>query len=278
MSSKLYQSLLDSLTRANKERKLKMANKAGFNTVEEYKEYLEKAISNAPVATTPDPKEIKVEAEPESEKKPVEEKPTIHVVDILDCSTSMNDYDKIGNARNAINKGIENLKSDNDVNYTYTICEFAYTSDIKFPYVLEKPNKVSRSTAKASGMTALRDAIGATLTKLKSLVKSDSKVLVNIYTDGGENVSKNYSQAQINALISELQEQNFTITFIGTEYDVQTVVQNLNVQVSNTLSYDGTAKGLATSMNATLDARGEFKSKVLRGEDVKMGFYKNIVK
>lgn len=277
MSSKLYETLLADVTRANKERKLKMANKAGFKTVEDYKEYLTKAIANAPVTTNTDPKEVKVEPEPENEPQPVE-KPTIHVVDILDCSSSMDDGNKIGNARNAINKGVENLKSDTDVNYTYTICEFAYTADIKFPQFMREPSIVPPSIARADGMTALFDAIGSTLDKMKESVKSDSKVLVNIYTDGGENVSKNYTQEQINRLISELQEQNFTITFIGTDRDVKKVVQELNVQVSNTMSYDGTAKGLANSMNVTLDARGEFKSKVLRGEDVKMGFYKNIVK
>ena len=277
MSSKLYETLLADVTRANKERKLKMAIKAGFKTVEEYKEYLTKAIANAPAVTTPDPKAIKVEAEPEIKTTPVE-KPTIHVVDILDCSSSMQDGNKIGNARDAINKGIENLKSDTDVNYTYTVCEFSYSSTINFPCYMKKPSDVGRSSARSGGMTALRDAIGTTLNKIKESVSSDSKVLVNIYTDGEENSSNKYSELEINKLISELQEQNFTITFIGTERDVRKVVQELNVQVSNTMSYDGSARGLANSMIATLGARGEFKSKVLRGEDVKTGFYKNIVK
>ena len=45
MSKILFQDLLATLKRSNKERKLVLANKAGYKTVEEYKLYLENEIS-----------------------------------------------------------------------------------------------------------------------------------------------------------------------------------------------------------------------------------------
>lgn len=45
MSKKLFQELLASFKRSNKDRKLKLAQKAGYTTVEDYKKYLESQIS-----------------------------------------------------------------------------------------------------------------------------------------------------------------------------------------------------------------------------------------
>ena len=45
MSVKLFQELLASFKRSNKDRKLKLAQKAGYTTVEDYKKYLESQIS-----------------------------------------------------------------------------------------------------------------------------------------------------------------------------------------------------------------------------------------
>ena len=46
MSKVLYEKLLTSLKRSNKERKLKLAKEAGYTTVEDYKKYLESQISS----------------------------------------------------------------------------------------------------------------------------------------------------------------------------------------------------------------------------------------
>ena len=69
-----------------------------------------------------------------------------------------------------------------------------------------------------------------------------------------------------------------TVTFIGTDFDVENVISRLGIDKSNTLSYDGTAKGLEASFDATIASRVEYSTNVVQGKDVSRGFYKNIVK
>lgn len=272
MSNTLFESLLQDLTKANKARKLKLAQKAGFQTAEDYRDHLKDLIAGG-TGLQPN-----LQAQPDTvaTPQPPTVKPTIHVVDIIDCSASMAG-DKIKNAVKGINSGIEKLKAEDDVNYTYTICDFSYDTDINFRYVLNDIDKVSTVNFTDRGNTALRDAIGKTLTLIQEKVTNqDEKVLVNIYTDGEENGSRKYSESQIATMIDKLQKQNYTITFIGTDRDVERVVKAYKLHASNTLKYDGSAKGLEVTLDSTSIARSSFKSKVLRGEDVTMGFYKDI--
>lgn len=261
MSVQLYENLLKSLKSANKDRKLKLANSNGYETVEEYKTFLESNI-----ITT-------VEFEEEVIEKEITIIPTIHIVDIIDCSGSMRG-DKINNAVKGINDGITKLREEEGVNYTYTICDFSEWRDINFKYVQEPLSNISNIKFNSRGTTALYDAIGKSLTKLKAVT---DKVLVNIYTDGEENDSKEFKFDNISALIEEL-KSNFTVTFIGTDRDVKFMIKKMKLDETNTLKYDGSAKGLAETMTMNSVARSAYTSSVIKGEDVSTGFYKNIKK
>lgn len=272
MSNTLFESLLQDLTKANKARKLKLAQKAGFQTAENYRDHLKDLIAGGS-GLKPN---LEGEADNLVSSQTPTVKPTIHIVDIIDCSASMSGA-KIKNAVKGINSGIEKLKTESDVNYTYTICDFSWSNDINFKHVLSNIVDVNGVNFSDRGNTALRDAIGQTLDLMKDKVKDNSeKVLVNIYTDGEENGSQSYTEAKVAKMIDQLQKENFTITFIGTGRDVDRVIRDFKLHASNTLKYDGSAQGLATSLQSTEGARGVFKSKVLKGEDVTMGFYKDI--
>lgn len=261
MNKQLFENLLKDLLKANSARKLVLAGKAGYGSVEDYKKSLEQSIKGTTLVTGS-----------------VEEKPTIHVVDIIDCSQSMSGG-KIKNAISGINKGIKELKSDTKASYTYSLCAFSSCHNITLPYIkTELPKVGTNINFSAGGMTALRDAIGITLNELRRVAKSTEKVLVNIYTDGDENNSVKYSSSDIEKLITELQEQNFTITFVGTNSDVERVISDYKIERSNTLKYDGTAKGLGETMTKTFESRSMYTSSLLAGEDVSKGFYKNIKK
>lgn len=265
MSKVLYEQLLASLKRANKVRKLAMAIKAGYASVENYKLFLEQQIAGASAE----------EPAKATGKKPI--KPTIHVVDILDCSGSMSGG-KIEGTVKGINEGIAKLKEDSTANFTYTLCDFADSHDINFKHTKAKLAAVGKISLKSRGMTALYDAIGKTLEKFNKVFDANEKVLINIYTDGQENVSRTYSKLRIANIIKEAPAKGITITFIGTEFDTETVIKTLNIDASNTLSYDGSAKGLSKSLGATVSARSTFTASVVKGEDVSKGFYKNIDK
>lgn len=270
MSTKSFQDLLASFKRSNKERKLKLANKAGFPTIEKYKEYLENRVV-AETTVIPVKKGVKT-----PRVKKTTDKPTIHIVDIIDCSTSMSG-EKIVNANKGINNGIVKLKeSKEQVNYTYTICDFGSRNDIKFKHIGSSLLTVNEFSFPCRGCTALYDAIKYTFDNLKSFVNKNDKVLINIYTDGDDNES--YTRPSDIAKLIKEHKDTYTVTFIGTEKDVKYVINNMNIDKSNTLSYDGSGKGLAATLDATSIARSSYSKSVASGQDVSKGFYKNIKK
>jgi hypothetical protein len=201
-------------------------------------------------------------------------RPIIHVVDVLDSSGSMNGA-KIKAAIKGINFGVKDLQSHgNPVDYTYTLCDFS--EDIIFRQVMTRIQMVPKFEGETRGSTALFDAIGKTVEKIKESWNPGEKVLVNIYTDGQENSSRHFSAEKISSTIKSCSESGWTFTFIGTPEDVKYAQERLSIKDSNTLVYDGTAKGLEKSFVTNSVARSNYSSKVSRGEDVSEGFYKDI--
>jgi hypothetical protein len=198
----------------------------------------------------------------------------IHIVDILDSSGSMYGP-KINAAIKGINHGVKDLQTDkNPVSYTYTLCDFS--EDIIFRQVMTRIHMVPLFEGETRGSTSLFDAIGRTIELVGEKWNKGEKVLVNIYTDGQENSSRHFTADKIDTLIKSWSECGWTFTFIGTANDVAYAQSRLSIKDSNTLVYDGTAKGLEKSFVANSTARSNYSSKVSRGEDVSEGFYKDI--
>lgn len=254
----------------NKEARLKKAIKLGYNSSEDYIAFLEGNSKGPQVKPT-----LKESAKKKASTTKPTEKPTIHVVDIIDCSSSMSGA-KIKSAVQAVNKGINQLKVDTVANYKYTLCNFSYNSKVNILPLGSPVSDISSVYFKADGMTALYDAIGSTLQKVHAIKSKDEKALVNIYTDGGENDSKKFTANDIAKLINSYKEQGFTVTFIGTPQDTKNVISLLKIDESNTLTYDGSAQGLEKSMNQTLTSREVYAESVAAGEDVSRGFYKKL--
>jgi hypothetical protein len=263
--------LLKAFIQRNKVAREKKAKLEGFSSAAEYIEFLKNNVKPAktPVTSTSS-KNTKTKKSSSKTKLT-----TIHVVDILDRSGSMSGL-KIKNAIEFLNKGVKELQSSKlEIDYTHTYCQF--NSSIELKYVSKPVKEVQKINSTPGGSTSLYDAIGSTLQELtKYLGKKDCKVLVNIYTDGGENSSTKFSASKVAELVEQYNSQNFTITFVGTPQDVDFVTNRLKVHKSNTLSYDGSGAGLEKALNKTLTSRSAYAMSALAGEDVKVGFYKDI--
>lgn len=264
MSKQLYEDLLYKLKKANQERKLFIANKAGYGQISDYKSFLEAEINKFSETKTI------------TKEKKSKTKPTIHIVDIVDCSGSMSGG-KIRAALEGVNKSIRELKDIKGINYTYTNCNFSNKFDVKFPFLIQPLKDVYSIEFYTRGSTALYTSINETFDKLSTISNKD-KVLVNIYTDGGDTDSSNSDRIKVAERIKDLNSKNYTITFIGTDHDVKHMIDNLNIDKSNTLSYDGTSLGLANSLQMNSMARTSYSASVVKGEDVSIGFYKNVIK
>lgn len=203
---------------------------------------------------------------------------TVHNVHILDASTSMNNGGKIKAALQGINEETRFLKEDRTVNYTNTLISFSGSFDCKTHTYMTPIAQATDVDIRTRGMTALHDAIGITLTRLRTSKKYDEKVLVKIFTDGGENDSKSWNGDRVKALIAELETEGFTIVFVGTTQDTATAITQYNLHASNTMSHDNTSRGITESFRTSNSATLSYSKKVAKGQDVKVGFFKQVGK
>lgn len=260
--------LLEALKKANKTAREKMAAKHGYISYEAAVKALGALLEGGS------------EAIKKGKKKKdtiIGELKTVHNVHILDVSTSM--WSKIVNACKGINQENADLRKETEVKYTNTFFVFSSgPSHVKNRYYMQPVDCTPEVNEGCTGSTALYDAIGEVITRIRVNKKYDEKVLLKIFTDGEENSSRTWNATSIRNLIAEVENEGFTVTFVGTERDVRNVVDNLHVDFSNTLSHDNTAEGVLNAFTQTRGSTMSYAANVSRGLDVKKGFYKKFQK
>lgn len=251
MNLEFYKKQLTDLKRSNKDRKLKLAQRYGYDTIGGYKSGLESAINTYMPVEKPVIKTVEVE------------KPVIHTIYILDRSSSMR-----GKIDNAVNGIIQDSKAlDESTINLYSVIGFSYNSHICLE--LNRVDSIKTLSSKVGGFTALYDGIMTSL----PLINKDEKTIIKIFTDGGENDSKNCLSETKESLQSYI-EQGVTVTFVGTKSDTKDIVNKLGLDESNTLTHNNTAKGVEKAFEVTANATRNYSKKVLAGEDTLTGFYK----
>jgi hypothetical protein len=178
-------------------------------------------------------------------------------IDVLDGSGSMEFNGKM-------NLGIKGIKEAyKSVVGEYSLIVFDNSNNIK---TFITPDDFRYSFG---GWTALTDAI---IKAFKLTV--GKKALINVYTDGQENDSKN--KPAVAAKLINDNKDRVTVTFIGTESDVKTAQSLYQIDESNTLVYNNTGEGLLAALNKTEESRGIYYKDLSAGKDVSKGFYKTI--
>lgn len=188
----------------------------------------------------------------------------VHLVAILDRSGSMSSLTE------EMRKGFNELKAqqlkqdgetvltlvtfDNEYERLYTGINARLTPDL------------SSEQYFARGSTALLDAIGKTLSELKTLKNVPKKTIVVIATDGFENASKEYKKEQIKTLVKELEglkKNPWSFIFMGAGVDAFTDsfgyvntgrTINTTRDYAGTQSFYGAVSGtIATARVSTMD-------------------------
>ena len=117
-------------------------------------------------------------------------KARIHNVFIVDASGSMSGG-KYVNAITGLNELLVSIANDTDSENTATIVEF---EDHNIKTRLDVATKIPKTYKGTGGMTPLNQAIGETLEYIVKTRKDkydvSDKILVNVFTDGGENSSQ----------------------------------------------------------------------------------------
>ena len=128
--------------------------------------------------------------------------------------------------------------------------------------------KLNRKVYIPNGTTALYDAIGTTVLKLKDDIQPEldadmSAVVIVIITDGYENASRLFSFNGIRNLIKELEGKGkWTFSYLGATIDAVDIAVNLNIKVQNSMSFEKAEMGetygkLKNSINRYVDLRSK---------------------
>jgi uncharacterized protein YegL len=208
-------------------------------------------------------------------------KKRIHNVFIIDASGSMAGG-KYNNAISGLNELLNSIREDKLTDNTISIVEFEGTLISERVFMSSVLN-LDYQPMGTGGYTPLNQAVGETieniLQKRDSSFSEDDKVLINVFTDGGENNSqgKYKNPKALSDLIKKVEAKGFTVTFQGTKTEVAYAVDTLNLDFSNTNVHDNTMRGIADSFHKTVSARVMYSKAVFNDEDVKAQFYSKTV-
>lgn len=249
----IHRNLLSKLRKANKQRKLALALQNGFDTVEAFQVHLEKNLEPMPIK--------KVESKG---------KVTIYNITLLDATGSMHGG-KFFNSKKGISKELETLQSTEEYTIKHRLFVMFDSSNMLTEYtnVEEFPPAKGRNTPLWGSIIKLLDILDPLADK------KNTKVLIKIYTDGDNNTLHNLITSCARR-IKQLQKKNFTITFVGTVYDMNHIIHALQLDESNTLAVENTEDGYEHAFKMSYQGTERFVVNTVSGEDVSTGFYKGL--
>lgn len=107
-----------------------------------------------------------------------------------------------------------------------------------------------------NGCTPLYDAIGLVIDKADTRIakrvaagKAPESQVIVIFTDGGENASRRYSQKDIFKLIDERKAQGWVFVFLGANQDSFETGGGLSFEEGNTMNFEASEEGMAYALS-----------------------------
>ena len=190
---------------------------------------------------------------------------------IVDASGSMSSI--YTQALAGINETIKTIKTVRQANpevaQYLTLLSFANGGEpLQYVYRhkdIEEVRSISDRDYELRGCTALYDAIGESVSKLRKHVGKEDKALVTIITDGYENDSKDWTGAQVKQLIDELRGKGWVFTYIGANQDVEEEARKMGVV--NSLKFEATIEGTVEMFEREGRYRQRWNERVSRGEE-----------
>lgn len=184
----------------------------------------------------------------------------IYYLLILDKSGSMSSVKEL--TKTAMRSYLDEIKKstkENNLEGYASILAFDSGSKNPFEYYYKtiSCNEVDYSLVEKyqpSGGTQILDAIARGVLDLQTslgdeLGNEDVRVLVSIYSDGGENSSKLFSSFQIKNMIETLSDNKWTFTFqcAGAEEQIKAFARSISIADGNVQVYQATKEGYQSS-------------------------------
>ena len=143
-----------------------------------------------------------------------------------------------------------------------TLVQFDNEYEVNYEAVkLSNVEKLTDSTYRPRGTTALLDALGKTIVRtgerLSAMKEEDrpGKVIFVTITDGEENASKEYKKDVIAKMVKVQQESfSWNFVFLGANMDSFTEARGMNLYAGNVVNYSATGDGVQKAFKTA--ARG----------------------
>ena len=176
---------------------------------------------------------------------------TTHIIAILDRSGSMAMManEVIGNFNGFLK---EQQSVEGKAKLTLVLFDDQY--EVVYDKVdLQAAKPITAETYFTRGMTAMNDAVGKTLSRMRD--KKNAIVLIN--TDGYENASKEYDQKAVKALVDQLKDK-WEFIFVGADIDAAQIGGSLGI--ANTMQVKNDAVGVARAYDTMNFAATSYRS------------------
>lgn len=164
---------------------------------------------------------------------------------IIDESGSMQSIKK--EAIDSVNETIQTIRQAQNRHdeQEHFVSLITFNDDVKTVYECVPVKEIKELTAETylpDCCTALYDAMGMSLNKLRQEVTDMDKILVTVVTDGYENASREYSGKAIKALVDELKDKGWIFAYMGANQDVEEVAATISI--TNVMNFDTTSAGV----------------------------------
>lgn len=197
---------------------------------------------------------------------------------VLDSSGSMQSCHRA--TVDALNNQIQTIRQNSDGMETrVSLVTFASFPDA--PKFFDAPVSVLKEITyedyRPNGGTAMYDAVGDTIERLKALKEpEDTSFLIIIISDGEENSSRRFSQNDIAERVQELQDsKRWTFTYLGANQDLADISKHLNIHIGNTAWFDSSHDGMVLAKHVTGAATGAYLCARSVGATAVNNFYDN---
>lgn len=167
-------------------------------------------------------------------------RPNDQIVCIVDRSGSMGRIKD--DAEGGLNHFIEQQKQvPGDADFTLV----QFDSEVERVYDRVNLNEVGSYTLEPRASTALLDAIGQTVNDVLTWdLAPETKVIITIVTDGGENSSREYTHKQITDMLDQCRDKDWEVVFLAANQDAMQAGGQLGLAAANTMDWDHSAKGI----------------------------------
>ena len=196
-------------------------------------------------------------------KKPENQKTKItkvHDVIILDKSGSMCSIRD--ETVSMFNEQVDSiLTKSKDIDTNVSLVTFSDTVDepIFWEEPVDKISKLTKEDYVPNGLTAMLDAVGFVINKLKELDDADNEdvaFLVSIVSDGQENNSKEHSYESISNLIKNCEStKRWTFTYLGANQNLRDISAKMNISIHNMMNFCADPNGMKIASSASSKMR-----------------------